>query len=258
MKRQIATVIITLVSVISVTAKTTYIPSYMSYIHIVNGLDTISTEGIMSELELADQAGMFRILIDHEDVTNEKVKAIKRAKRAAGWMAFATVMSGTSTAFSDNSLQYMVRSTNTQVAATLTGIYTANAQNEQTLGIDMWIENTSGHELMICDTERGLIWWLLPGRQMKMKLHNPEAANFRISDAHSQEVRYVAALAGSKTKKYIIEWEDDDCWITPLYQEGELQCSDSLIKYIRIEKKDYIRSDMSIREYKKFKKEHKK
>lgn len=86
---------------------------------------------------MAEEGGMFTIRIEHEEVTKEKLKAIKRAKRAAGWMEFSAVMSGVSTAFSNNSLQYMVRSTNTQVAIELTDFYKANANAEQKLNIDM-------------------------------------------------------------------------------------------------------------------------
>lgn len=71
---------------IMVEAKTTYIPKYQSYIHIVNGLDTTAVSNILENLELAEEGGMFTIRIEHEEVTKEKVKAIKRAKRAAGWM----------------------------------------------------------------------------------------------------------------------------------------------------------------------------
>lgn len=145
---------------IMVEAKTTYIPKYQSYIHIVNGLDTTAVSNILENLELAEEGGMFTIRIEHEEVTKEKVKAIKRTKRAAGWMEFSAVMSGVSTAFSNNSLQYMVRSTNTQVAIELTDFYKANANAEQKLNIDMWIDNTSGAELLVNDMERGLVWYV--------------------------------------------------------------------------------------------------
>ncbi len=91
-------------------AKTTYIPTYRSYIHIVTDGDTASIAGNQTWTELRDGSKMFAVGIEHEEVTREKVKAIKRAKAATGWAAFATVMSGVSTALSDNSLQYHVRS----------------------------------------------------------------------------------------------------------------------------------------------------
>ena len=154
-------------------AKTTYIPTYRNYLHIVTGGDTLAATSNLDTLELADPEGMFVLRIDQEDVTKEKVKAIKRAKRAAGWATFSAVLSGVSTAFSDNSLDYMVRSTNSQITSMIADIYSANAKAEQTLGIDMWIDNTTDSELMVCDMERGLVWWILPRQSMQLKLNNP-------------------------------------------------------------------------------------
>ena len=114
-------------------SKTTYIPTYRNYLHIVMGSDTLSTTSNLDTLELVDPNGMFILKIDQEDVTKEKVKSIKRWKRAAGWATFSVVMSGVSTAFSNNSLQYMVRSTNTQIAATIADIYSANAKEDKHL-----------------------------------------------------------------------------------------------------------------------------
>ena len=99
--------LLALVSLLSAMAKTTYIPKYRSYIHIVNGSDTVAVSSSMMDLSLADESGLFNIVILHEDVTKEKVKAIKRAKRIAGWATLSAVMSGVSTAFSNNSLEYV-------------------------------------------------------------------------------------------------------------------------------------------------------
>lgn len=129
---------------------------------------------------------MFVLRIDHEDVTKDKVKAIKRKKRIAGWAILSAVLNGVSTAFSDNSLQYLVRSKNAQIATALAEIYAANAKEEQTLGIDLGIDNTTDGELMICDMERGLTWWILPQHSIQLKLNNPEASRLRISDSQNR------------------------------------------------------------------------
>ena len=70
---------------LTIQAKTTYIPKYRSYIHIVDKSDTISVANVLPELVLDDKNGMFSIRLEHEIVTDDKIKAIKRAKRAAGW-----------------------------------------------------------------------------------------------------------------------------------------------------------------------------
>ncbi len=205
-------------------------------------------------MELQEPTGLFRIWLDHEDVTHEKVKAIKRAKRIAGWMTFSAVLSGVSTAFSNNSLQYMVGSTNTQVLATLAGFYKANSNSEQTLSIDMWIENTTNKELMVCDLERGLTWWILPNQQMKLRLNNPEAANLRISDAKSENVRYASVLAGNKIRKIEVTYEDKDYFIFPVYKDYEIHKESNLIKYVCISKEDFTETVMTPEEFKTYKK----
>ena len=122
---------------IQVIAKTTYIPTYKTYIHIVNGSDTSAVSSNLMDLRLHEGNGMFCIYVEHEDVTKEKVKAIKRAKRNAGWAAFYSVMSSISTAFSQNNVQYLIRSKNSEIASQLAEMYYENAKAEQNLLIDL-------------------------------------------------------------------------------------------------------------------------
>ena len=246
-----------LVAGLAVDAKTTYIPKYKSYIHIVNGTDTVAVSGNTEDLELSDNGGMFKIYVEHENITAEKVKAIKRAKRAAGWASFSAVMSGVSTALSDNSLQYMVRSTNTQIASQLADIYTRNANAEQRLKIDLLIENTTKEELMINDMERGLTWYIKPSQFFYSQLNNPDVANLRISSIHNDHVRYAVITAGSLARKKAIAWEDDECWISAVMTNESNAELKTIEKYLRISKTDYTESDMSIEEFKAYKKEKK-
>lgn len=243
---------------LSTTAKTTYIPNYKSYIHIVNGADTTAVTNNLEVLELEDQSGSFVISIEHESVTKEKVTAIKRAKRAAGWMEFSAVMSGVSTAFSSNSLQYMVRSTNTQVATQLAEFYSSNANAEQILGIDMWVDNISETEIMVNDMERGLTWYVQPFQSLHFKFKNPDASSLRISDVHNNNVKYVLAMAGSEVKKRTIEWEDDNYWVICISHPTGYYGQKEIDKYILMSKTDFSKKDMTVEEYEAFIKEIKK
>lgn len=254
MMRRIYLLSIMLLSGIQVIAKTTYIPQYMSYIHIVNGSDTASVANNMMDLRLNEDSDMFCIYIEHEDVTKEKVKAIKRAKRATGWATFSAVMSGISTVFSQNTLQYMVRSTNTRIASQLADTYNTNARAEQTLLIDTWIANTSKEELLINDMERGLSWYVKPSQYLHLQLNNPDAVNIRISDVHHKQVRYAMVAAGSYAKKTEIDWEDDDCWIYGVWKNLGFSEIRVVEKYIRISKADYVESEMTIEEFNAYKK----
>ena len=238
---------------LTASGKTTYIPTYRSYIHIVNGTDTMSVEGTLTELMMKDAGGLFTIRIEHEEVTKEKVKAIKRAKAAAGWMAFSAVMSGVSTAFSDNTLEYYIRSTNTSMATDLAQMYAADSKDEQKLGIDIWIENNTEGELVVNDMERGLTWYILPGQSAKFKANNPEAARFRISDIRNSFVRYVTGAAGSSVKKWELGYEDDECWVVIVYKEGAFHGPENITGYRLISKEDFSERDMSADEFTAFK-----
>lgn len=60
-----------------VQAKTTYIPTYRSFIQIKQGLnDSVMAQSNHSKLDLAAQDGSFSITLIHEDVDNQKVKEI--------------------------------------------------------------------------------------------------------------------------------------------------------------------------------------
>ena len=239
-------------------AKTTYIPTYRNYLNIVNGGDTLEVSNNLDTLQLADLEGMFVLRIDQEDVTKEKVKAIKRQKRTAGWATFGAIMSGVSTAFSDNSLEYFTRSTTTQITSKLADIYSTNARAEQILAIDLWIDNMTDDELMVCDMERGLTWWVLPNQSVKLRLNNPEVAQLRISDPQSQHIRYATVLTGSKVTKWEIEQETDDYLYSPVYKPDVPHESSNLLHYIRIGKRDYSEVKLSKEEYWSIKKSMKK
>lgn len=239
-------------------AKTTYIPTYRSYIHIVNGDDTASVTNNLADLELAESSGLFNIRIEHEDVTQEKVKAIKRAKRTAGWMTFSAVMAGMSTAFSNNNLQYFVRSSNYKLTSDLAGIYSANANAEQVLDIYMWIDNKTSDEMMVNDMERGLVWYILPHESLRLKINNPEASRLRISTPKCDFVRYASVIVGSKVTKWELAYEDDDCWVVAIYSTVDGTVNSGWIeKYKCIWKADYKEEDIDFDEYKVFKKERK-
>ncbi len=259
MKKILSTFALLLITITAVAFKTTYIPTYRSYLHIVTNGDTLAVENNLDTLELADPSGMFTMRLDHEDVTKEKVKAIKRRKRAAGWMTFAAVMSGISSAFSNNNLEYFISSECFHLTSDLATIYKANSKEEQNLEIELWIDNMCDHELMVCDMERGLTWWILPRQSMQLKLNNPEASRLRISDPQSKEIRYASAVVGSKITKWDIDLETDEYWFGIAYIDPTKPHEDANIShYIRICKADYIETKMRKEDYWALKKEMKK
>lgn len=248
--KRLMTFVLVMLAGLTASAKTTYIPTYASYIHIVYGSDTISVCNNIEYLELSDSGGMFNIVIEHEVITNEKVKSIKRAKRAAGWAAFAAVVGGVSANLKNSSRYYRVTPRNEHFWNYYAEFYDYNAKKEQALGIKMYIENTSGAELMINDMERGLTWYLPPKSVLDVSSANPNSSNLRISDIKNTKVRYTSILAGSFATKYDICYEDDECWITDIYTREHYQTV--LVGYKYISKSTYEVKEMVASEYEEF------
>lgn len=205
---------------VTIQAKTTYLARYQNYIHIIENGDTVIADSFTPQLEMTDRDNSFRISIAHETIDKEKVKAIKRAKRTAGWMAASAAFYGTSAAFSTNNLQRYVRSSNSGVAAELAGIYANEALQEQHLKVEMWIENMTSSELMVCDMERGQTWYLQPHQGMNISIHNPDVSCLRISDIHNQRIKFATIAAGSITKKYEIK-KEDGAWLLTRDEEQQ-------------------------------------
>ena len=193
-------------------AKTTYLARYQNYVHIIEKGDTLVTTNNLPKIEMNDPAGMFHIGIVHEEMSEEHVKAIKRAKRAAGWAAVSATTSAISAVFSQNRLQYYLRSETAFAAAELSELYSIEANQEQHLNMIAWIDNLTDEEMMVCDMERGLVWYILPRQTLELTTHNPDLLSLRISDIHHIRVRYATIAAGSIVEKKEIAKTDGD-WL---------------------------------------------
>lgn len=222
-------------------AKTTYVPAYVSYIHIVEHGDTLSAAGIDRSLSLQSADDAVRIFVEHEDLTGERVKAIKRAKRTAGWMTAMAVGQGVSAAFSDNSLQYMVRSSSARAAAEIAAMYAGIAKAEQTLDMEVWVENNTSEEMLISDTDRGLSWYVQPHEALALKVNNPDCIRLRISDLHHRHVRFATVAAGSSVDKAELKHEDSEYWFITAYKRLSDGTLEPLGGFERISKHDYSR-----------------
>lgn len=248
-------IIAAVMAAVTAQAKTTYVPSYMSYIHIVNGGDTLQCANTDRQLELKDVNGMFMITIQHEDLSHERIKNIKRAKAAMGWATASAMLSGMSAAFSNNSLQYTVRRQQQYVASEIAAIYAGMSQAEQTLNMEVWIENTSGRELMVNDMERGLTWYILPGRSIQLATSNPDLLQLRISDLHHETVSYATVLAGSSVDKAELKYEDGDNWFVVAYKREADGTLKPLGGFEQISKKDYSRRLLNYKQLQDYKDE---
>lgn len=232
----------------TVSAKSTYYPTYRNYMHIITGIDTISIANDIDTIVMQEPSGMFALRIDQEEVTKEKVKEIKRSRFAAGWAVFSSVMSSTSSVFSDNNLDRMVRRQNAMIAADLAQYYLHKSEN--LLEIDFWLDNISNEELMVCDLERGKTWWLLPKQTIHVKFNNPDVSQLRISDAQNRTVRYVLVAAGNSVTKVNYDLETDEYWYKAVWREPNGVLDDSnLIYCTRINKETHVEEKRSRQEF---------
>ena len=238
-------------------AKTTYVPAYMSFIQIAEAGDTIRDNSTGRSLSLRSADGTFQIFVEHEDLSGERIKEIKRAKRAAGWMAVAAVVQGVSAAFSDNALQYTIRSNNTRVISELSAMYAGAAKADQTLAMDIWIENSSGHELLINDTDRGLTWYVQPHEALAISASNPDCIRLRISDLQHSHVRFATIAAGSSVDKAELKHEDADYWFITAYRRNADGTLEPLGGFERISKHDFSRELLNYKQLQEYIARHK-
>ena len=196
-------------------AKTSYIPIYHVSVQFVQNGDTVTTESHSIQYDVLSQDGTVSVYIQHEDVTAEKVKAIKRAKAAAGWASISAGISAFTMVASANSSRFTSNLINAHVAAEMASYAAINAVAEQVLEIGLWIDNNSDEEIMINDTERGLIWFVLPGQSLQLPVQNPDAARLRICNANAdlKSVKYVTVAVASLAEKKDIDYEDNDRWV---------------------------------------------
>ena len=241
-------------------SKTTYIPVYRTLIQVIANNDSLIKSSKLMSTELISQDKTVRIYIQHEDITKEKVKAIKRAKMAAGFAEFATITSAASAALSAGSPDYYLRYLDAEYSSLLAEMYHKNAVAEQKLDVYMWIDNVSDQEIMINDLERGLTWYVKPKESMKYKLSNPDVKNLRISNVNpnNMSVKYVNVGVGSFAEKTDIGYEDDKIWVTRSMQnittsEGQLP----MMMFYVTDKKTFETEIINGREYNNSKKKSK-
>ena len=237
-------------------AKKTYVPRYHSMIILSEGNDTLSVNGEGISLSLPSPDDRFLISINHEDMTLEKIKTIKRAKAAAGWASFSAAISGISTGFSSNSTEFLARLNNTIIASDLANMLYENAEATEVLAVEISIENSSSEELMIADIDRGLVWYMKPKTVLYLDVHNPSVLSLRISDLFHKRIRYATIAAGSLTKSVEVEWEDSEYIAFPLYERGPSEMGTTYTEvngYMVKHKYDGTSKMYSKKEFKEFK-----
>lgn len=238
--RKIAVLLLIFIGTLNIGGKTTYIPTYSSYIYLQQGNDSTIVSNIKASLELESFDKLFTISVHHEEMSEEKVKSIKRSKAKAGWSTFNTVMSVLApgqrgTIFS--------RIQDVRQSAKLLKMDKDNANAEKVLGIEIWVENNSDKELIVNDMIRGLAWYIRPKESIQFEISNPEVARLRVSDIENKNIQYATICVGSSVRKENLAWEDNDCWIIYEYIDYP-----SKINYTYISKDDFSTRALTLEE----------
>lgn len=244
------TIILFLLCTLSAMSKTTYIPTYYGLIRIAMGTDTIATHDKTVFVGLISQDSTVAISINHEVVDADKVKAIKRARRIAGWATASAVLSGVSACLNTGNTpaaaaRRIESLRNMEISADLAKFAYAASDQEKVLQINFTIENLSDNEISVADMERGLVWYILPHQYLNLSSFNPDMANLRIAntDPFHQDVKYVVMEAGSSVSKQEIKYENEECWIW----ERRRDIWD-LMGYTILYKTDFTKQNISVEE----------
>ena len=237
---------------ITVSAKTTYIPSYWSYIKIFQYEgDSVAIQNKLGQAELASLDETFRITVVHEDLTREKAKKIKQLKAAAGWSIVAAIMAGATAGFNsatyNNALLTYVDMKRLENNVALSSIVNREASAEERLSIELFIDNLSTQELIISDIARGLVWYVLPHTTIQFNMINPGIEQLRISDLHHKNVQYADIIGANFAQKMEIEYEDDECWIPMIFKGNSPD-------YYYISKKTFKKYKITAEKVKEYKK----
>lgn len=251
--------IVLLLATTSIKAATTYVPTYHSFISIKTANDEILRSEENGSISLSVVTEDFCISVVHEEMTKEKVRSIKRKKAAAGWMAASAVLSSISSMFSGSITSFEARTANARLSGLMTHMYAYNAAAEQKLKVQIQFQNKSPHEMMVADTERGLVWYVRSNDSFVMELDNPDVAQLRISDVKNTEKSplYATVCGGSSVLKESIAFENDEIMIvTPIEEDNDIyHIPANGFEYRIINKDDYSQQPISFEEYKKIKKQ---
>ena len=244
--KKIVVFIFLFIGVLNIGGKTTYIPTYSSYIYLQQGNDSITVSNIKASLELESFDKLFTISVHHEEMSEEKVKSIKRAKAKAGWSTFNTVMSVLAPGQRGSIFS---RIQDVRQSTTLLKMDKDNANSEKVPRIEIWVDNNSNKELIVNDMIRGLAWYIRPKESIQFEIANPEVARLRVSDIDNHNIQYATICVGSTIRKENLAWEDDDCWIIYEYIDYP-----SIINYTYISKDDFTTRDLTLEEKKRVEK----
>lgn len=250
-------------------AATSYIPTYDNRIQMIENGEITSTSNKSHTLVMLSKDGFVTCTLAQQVVSQDLVRDIKKAKNARGWSMVAAALSTASEGMAQSQMNhsrnkgwamqnFVDARENTNASLIKSSESKAQSEDLKTLLLDLVVRNNSQKEMLITDMDRGLLWFILPGCEVRLPLLKDEECHFRISSSNplDENVKYINALGTSTLEKYNVGLETSISWYLPI--------SDKTIKnlgydtkerngYIKIDKETMAMSVVSEEEYKKIK-----
>lgn len=220
---------------LSISAKREKIPTYLSFVHWIQGADTIYEENNTLLQESVSPDGTVIVRVRHEDwkttVTDKSIA------RLAPWHAVmarsrgirAIIHQGKSN--TDAMMPMKKLPGLTPNALNINNVSRMSDQLEMSFSTEYMIENTGNQEIVINDLNRGLVWYVPPRSYLLLNMGKlPQACLLRISntDPLQPALKYVTIGSASFSMKFTMAYEDDDCWIYLLSEETSSSETDKL------------------------------
>lgn len=250
-------------SLLHTQAKTTYIPTYDNRIIIIEngGVDSLMNQG--HTLVLPSKDGLITCTLAQQVVSQDLVRDIKRAKSAAGWAMVAAALSSASEGMAQSQMDspnnynkgwamrnYVDARETTNASLAVSAEAKNVAEDLKTLLLDLIVRNNSAKEMLITDMDRGLVWFVLPGSEVRLPLLKNEECHFRISSCNplDENVKYINVSGTSTLEKYTVGLDTPVAWYVPISKssvKGLRFDTDRKDGYIRIDKESMAMSYLS-------------
>ena len=251
---------------IALHAKTAYIPTYANRIILIENGQVDSLAGHLQMLRMNSKDNLVSCFVAQQTVSAQRIKAIKQAKRTAGWLSALSALSAGGTTFSEVQMLrggrgpgYIVgymegKDLEREFDAMSADAY-AQAEEMKTLLADLIVRNNSGKEMLVTDMDRGLVWFILPGQETVLSLAKGEECHFRISSSAplDENVKYINVCADSSLEKYTVAHETEHFWYIPVSERAKRSLgfdSPADDGYIKIDKETMRMSAVTTSEFK--------
>lgn len=255
--------------VIYIQAKTTYIPTYDNRLILLENGEVDSLTNKTHSLMMSSKDGLITCTLAQQVVSQDLVQEIKRAKNSASWAMVAAALSSVNEGMAQSQMNsgynkgwamqnYVYARENTNASLAASADATAQAAELRSLLLDLVVRNNSPKEMLITDMDRGLMWFVLPGCEVRLPLLKDEECHFRISSCNplDENVKYINAFGTSTLEKYTVGLETDISWYVPINNKvlkGLRFETDQRNGYVKIDKNTMAMSVVSEEEFKSIK-----